>query len=248
MNTLAPALDFRIFLEREFLRRCRKNKLYSLRSFASQLEIEASFLSKLIRGKQKITSKTIERIGQKIGINQLELSKYLDKSPLDPTKIYNQMPEDCFALLSDSMHFAIIELIKLPHCQKDYSWMAKTLESTAKEVEECVLRLERVGFLKGWQILAPTNTWSNFEHSTEARKNLQKSLLLKALESLDEVPFEKRQSASLTIACDKNLVPTIKQKIDDFIAHLDSYIENKGNENSVYQCCFSFFPLTKDIK
>jgi uncharacterized protein (TIGR02147 family) len=74
---------------------------------------------------------------------------------------------------------------------------------------------------------------------------LQKQLHEKAIEAIEDVPFELREHSGLTVAVDPKLIPEIKKKMMEFRRSLDKYITAQGNEKEVYHLCVSFFPLTK---
>src|SRR4051794_17258701 len=58
----------RSVLEREFASRCRRNRRYSLRSFARFLGIDHSTLSKILRGVRQTPSDSLRRIAPKVGL------------------------------------------------------------------------------------------------------------------------------------------------------------------------------------
>lgn len=242
-----PAPDFRIYLEREFLSRMERNTRYSLRSFARDLDIEPSFLSKLIRGKQKLTSNTLVRLAEKLNIQDNEIDTYLRKSA-ENLCVYHVIDQEKFLHISNWTLFSLIELFKIKDFKQDTYWISQRLRVSEKAILSALFKLEEFKFIKQvdneWKLQTKGNTWSNLFSSTQSRRDLQKDLLDKAIEAIDYVPYEYRQNSSLTIACDEALVPEVKQKIKDFSDHLDNFIHKKGKQDSVYQLCVSFFPLT----
>ncbi len=66
-DPVAPrSVDFRLFLQQELVRRCRENRNYSLRAFARHLNLEPSFLSKLLRGERNITIDMFRKLADRL--------------------------------------------------------------------------------------------------------------------------------------------------------------------------------------
>ncbi len=73
-------LDFRQFLADELNRRAQSTPRYSLRAFARQLEVDSSFLSKILTGKRTVTIRTIRLFGERLNLPHNELHKFADAS------------------------------------------------------------------------------------------------------------------------------------------------------------------------
>lgn len=89
MNTApdtANPSEFRLFLQDELVRRCKKNPRFSLRAFARTLAIEPSALSKILHGKRALTPKMLLRIATQLGMSDAEIKKYEPSTRLPPRK------------------------------------------------------------------------------------------------------------------------------------------------------------------
>lgn len=241
--------EFRIFLQNEFVSRCRLNPQFSLRAFAKFLNVDQSLLSKVLRGHRPPSKALIEKICYRIGLSPSEILAFTSGGE-DSKSGYDVLSEDSFAILSDWYHFALLELLKTKGCKSDSAWLAERLGISAIEVNTALERLERMGFLEKrrnrWSHLIPNNTWTNTEATSAARRNLQRNLLEMSLKAIDQVEFSKRENGSLTIACDEKLLPEIKERLTAFRRDLDKFIESQGNFTQVYQLVISFFPLSSD--
>lgn len=252
-KALTPKLNkrtmFRLIVREEFLRRCKNNPSYSLRSFARQIGVDASLLSKVIRGQRQPSIELIKCVGPLIGLRPQQVSKLL-KGNEDVA--YSRVSDDIFLVISDWFHFAILELIKTKCFESDPAWIAQRLSIHNAEVLSAVERLERLGFIEikngKLSLKAQNNTWANNEMTSAARKTLQKQLATKAKDAIDNVPFELRESGSLTIATPRNLIPEVKKKIQAFRREIDEFIEAQESPDEVYQLVVSFYPLTKIVK
>lgn len=80
MQELNKNSDFRQYLEDELARRSQNYPRYSLRAFARHLEVDSSFLSKILNGKRTVTMRTIRMFGERLNLNPDELSKFGEMS------------------------------------------------------------------------------------------------------------------------------------------------------------------------
>ena len=252
--------DFRIYLQNEFLARCRKNERYSLSAFARFLGMDISTLAKVLKGQRPIRAQAIKRIGLKLGLNPFQISDFEKSSPranaknkTDETPAnYQQLTLDAFQVISDWYHYAILELIQLPHFKGDAGWIAKTLRITPAEVQIATERLLRLEMIE----ITPEGKWidqsnghtttlgSNFTAS--AFKNLQRQILEKAIQALDEVPFEKRSQTSLTMAINPDRIPEAKKKLVEFQRGLNRFLGEGARTESdeVYHLSLSLYPVS----
>jgi hypothetical protein len=242
--------QFRVAIQKEFIDRCRKNPAYSLRAFSKYLEIDQSFLSKLLKGQRSITKELSEAIGPKLGLKPAQV-KALFASGTASMPGFLSLSDDEFEFLSEWHHFAILELSKTNDFDPDPLKIARRLGIHIEEVRSAIDRLQRLNFIRitenGIKILAPNNTWSNTKKTSDARKRLQRSLLEKSITAIDHVPFEHRENASLTVAINKNRIPEFKEKLKEMRQSLASQFQGNGEKglDEVYQLTISFFPLTK---
>jgi uncharacterized protein (TIGR02147 family) len=253
--------DFRRALQAELVKRCQKNPRYSLRAFAKNLGVGPSFLSMILASKRTITINTIENLGPKIGLNPKELAtlkqniisknlKSTNESTSDENSndTYIQVAMDQFHLISDWYHYAILELISVETFKPEPRFIAKSLGISVGEVNAAVERLVRLNLLK-----IENEIWRAVdEHSTNydkvtlslARRKLQKQVLEKALTSLEEVDYQKRDQTSMTMAIDVTLLPEARKKITKFRREMARFLQ-KNNKNEVYNLAVALYPLTQ---
>lgn len=244
--------QIRVALQKEFISRCKRNSAYSLRAYAKYLEIDQSFLSKLLKGQRSVTKDLAEAIGPKIGFKPSQL-KSLFAAGTQAMPGFLTLSDDEFELLSEWHHFAIIELAKTKDFEFDIAKIAKRLGIHSEEVRDAIARLQRLGFVhvqaeqKKIKLLSPHTSWSNTRKTSIARKKFQRELIEKGLEAIDHVPFEFRDNSSLTVAINKERIPEFKEKIRQMRKELADFLQKDGEENldEVYQLTIGLFPLTK---
>lgn len=110
-------------IQREFIERCRKNPSYSLRAFAKYLNIDQSFLSKLLKGQRSITPDLAAAVGPKLGLKPKQVRE-LFNSGTASLPGFLSLSDDEFELLSEWHHFAILELSKTDDFQTIHASLA----------------------------------------------------------------------------------------------------------------------------
>jgi transcriptional regulator with XRE-family HTH domain len=68
-------VTFRAVLTAEFDRRRRANSRYSLRSFARDLSIDHSTLSQILRGKRRITGRSLRAMGRRLRLTAPQIAE-----------------------------------------------------------------------------------------------------------------------------------------------------------------------------
>ncbi len=247
---------FRHHLLSEYEFTCRKNIRYSLRAFASKLDVDSTTLSRILKGQRQISFEMFEHLARKIGLGPAERVQYLSQTTESlkrSSTAYRKISLDAFTAISDWYHFAIVELMRTKGFLEDPKWIAKKLGISQTLAHAAVERLERLGWIQitpegKWIDCAGHNTTDDPDDKTLAYRKLQKQLLEKALEALDTIPFSQRDQSSMTVAVSARQLPQIKKQIDEFRRSLTESIETNKNRESVYTLLVSFFPLTRSLK
>lgn len=227
----------RSHLRRELLKRHQRNPKYSLRAFAKHLDLEPSYLSKLLQGKRMFNSKNIGRLEKKLG---------LSLSQTEPQNFQNISSSAIY----DNWHaLAILEFLLIKNAGTNEKSISRSLGISLFEAREALNLLEKLGHIKGnrlgnWK-LNNTNTSSIGIPASEQLKNLQRRYLSLADIALDEVAPELRDQSGITMAIDIAMIPKAKECIKKFRRELCALMQEHQKFNSVYQLSISFFPLTK---
>ncbi|WP_413288148.1 TIGR02147 family protein [Bdellovibrio sp. HCB337] len=249
-------IDFKTLLRQELEDRCKRNPSYSLRAFATQLEIDASTLSKILKGKRPLGPQMIKKLGARIGMSTKEVSVFsrlADKSADAAAEqmTFEQITYDRFAVISDWYHFAILELMQIKDFRTDPAWIAKALGMQRSEVSAAIERLQRVGLLKvndngTWDDVSGGNTTSiGPEMMSTAHRRLQQQFLEKASESLVQVPIQERDHSTMTMAVDRSRLPAAREKIKRFRRSLAKFLTEGDVRDEVLNLNIALFPITK---
>lgn len=263
---------YRKRLREELSRRIENNPRYSLRSFAKALNVEPGALSQILLGKRFLSEKMIERLLKRIELTPEERSEFIHSVAMarkkhglvraspglhqvlaEPTKPGSEteardLTMDQFRVISDWYHFAILEMTRVKGFKPDARWISKRLGISAMEAKlalQRLIELELVENIQGRLIKTQDNfnTLDKSKTSTWHRRR-QKQVLEKSLQSLENDPIEKRVHASVTFAIDPAKVTDARNRIQQFIWDMTSYMTQE-NQKSVYEMTVNLFPLEK---
>lgn len=236
---------FRNILNEEFVRRTNKNPNFSIRAFARQLDIEPSSLAQILSGKRKLTDKMRIRLGSKLGFGPARM-----RSTSIRFQDFSKLEDDDFKVISDWYYYAILELTACKGFKGNPQWISKALNLPFAKTLDAIERLKRLKYLeitpegKWIDCLGDTNNLGN-EFRTTAFTEHQRQVVKKALEALDEIPYEDRVQSSMTLTTSKKKLKEAKVKILEFIEELNGFLR-EGNENEdVYNISVSLYPLSK---
>lgn len=241
---------FRLWLQKQFTERCKKNARYSLRAFAKNLELDASTLSQVLSGKRRLSKKGIQNICDKLSVSPKELQLFglIENKKNEAEENYLQVSIDTFAIISEWYHYAILELTYVSGFKADPKWIARKLSITVEEAKSAVERLIRVGLLleeNGSLIKSSKKLTNNGTINTSgAHKELQKQVISKALMAVDEVPQDEKDITSMTMAIDTKNLDKARLLIQKFRRDLCELLED-GDQEQVYNLGIQLYPISK---
>lgn len=198
----APSsLTFKAYLQSEFARRCSQNSLYSLRSFANNLNIDHSTLSQLMRGKRPFTERTIRKLGRRLRLGEGTIEDFVTYESLfalsSSGRVENvrQLMHDTLNLISNPCHLSILELVNLEEFRPDSRWIARVLDVSTDEVNVALNRLMRLGLLE----MSSSDCWTDKSGTPQKSLNeFVKATIQHLSERLNELS-EESTSESLQV-------------------------------------------------
>ncbi|HKE96392.1 MAG TPA: helix-turn-helix transcriptional regulator [Povalibacter sp.] len=128
-------MRFQARLHAAFLQRRRINPGYSLRAFARALRIDHATLSQILRGRRRVTARTIRACGLALGLTPREI-------------------RDCCHVEHEA---AIVLATTHPHFRPDSRWLAVTLNIPLDDVNialQALLQQRRLSMKtrNSWQV------------------------------------------------------------------------------------------------
>lgn len=243
--------EFRLFLQGELVRRCQSNGRYSLRAFARTLDIEPSALSKLLNGKRQLTPEMFARLTGRLALGHDDVRHFIrtDDPSQQPQMTFDQISLDSFQVVSDWYHMAIVELGRVRGFRGDPQWVARALGISSAEARDAIDRLIRLGLLaqtaKGtFCSTGKEVTTVDHQFTTAALKKMQRQVLERAIQALEDTPVEKRDQSTMTMAVDTARLPAAKLKIREFRRSLCDFLEGSSKRSEVYHLSISLYPVT----
>lgn len=241
INRVDRQLEFRLWLQEEFSRRCRTNTSFSIRAFAKYLGVDSSALSQILSGKRRVSDKMMERF-----FTRLE-SRADFQNKNNKAEPYSIIQADVFAVIADWHHFAILDLTLLKGFKSDPCWIASKLDISLSQTQFAIERLKRLGMLaeKNGKLKKAKSLYSNYIEgaSSSAHKEYQRQVIGKALTAIDHCPQEKKDITGITIAANSKKLAEAKEKIKAFRRELCAFMED-GEGDSVYHLTLQLYPVT----
>ncbi|MGZ3788129.1 MAG: TIGR02147 family protein [Bacteriovorax sp.] len=240
---------FRLWLQKKFAEKCKKNPRYSLRAFAKALELDASSVSQILSGKRKVSNKSIQRICTKLSVSPNELKNFgLLENSNGTSNDWFQVTLDTFSVISEWYHYAILELTYISGFKSGPRWIAKKLSITTEEARIAIERLKRLGLLleENGSLIKSSKRLTNqgLIDTSRAHKELQKHVLSKALIAVEECPQEEKDITSMTMAIDPKNLANAKLLIQKFRRDLCDLLED-GTPEQVYHLGIQLYPISK---
>lgn len=237
-----------------------KNRRYSLRKMAADLKLEASFLSKLINRKRKVTVALIERLAKKLSLSPDEVQKFklsvlkrMESHPKKESRRKNSQFQildlDKAKHIGGWQYFAILELFNIPHLNLTPHKISDLLDVSEPEIVLALEKLESLGLLVRTldRKLKPRDANNSLKQSpftVEELKETQKQFLIKSIQTLESVPLEERDHTGMTLAIRQDQVVQAKKMIKSFRRRFMVELEKQKPFERVYQLSIAFFPLS----
>ncbi len=264
---MKQAADYREILRNELIERCNRNARYSLRSFARHLKLDPARLSDVLNGKKGLSREAAHGLARILGFNAFETEFFCDsveacharsrvarreaqarlREKVGDRQTSQTLSVDAFKAISDWYHFAILQLLKLPKKCDDSAWIGRALELRPLQVEEALLRLERLEMIekvKGRYQVVADYVFSTDGVPSDALKKFHEQILQKAISAIYIQPISDRNLAAITMPMSRKEIDRARLRIQGFLKSLCDEFSESPDCDSVY--CFStqLFNLT----
>lgn len=250
--------NFRLWLQSQLTDRCRRNPKYSLRAFAQLLKMDASSVSQILSGKRHVSPKIIAKICAILGVAPHQVALFIENAQrkkkgereesFTQSMHFEQIALDAFAVISDWHHYAILELTSVEGFQNNPAFISKAIGISVSEAKASIERMRRLNLLREENgSLVKTNQFVTNAlpgATSAALKNLQRQVISRALEAVDDVPQDEKDITSITMAIDPVKLPEARKKIARFRRELCAFLED-GTQTRVYQMGIQLYPISK---
>jgi uncharacterized protein (TIGR02147 family) len=236
----------------------RTKPQYSLRAFARDIDVHASTLSQVLKGKRALPFKSAHTVAGNLSLSPKERTLFLEsifraKTNIDEIKISEldkiiMHDETYHKGIAEWEHYAVLELFDLANFEVNKKSIASKLDLTPTRVEVVLTNLLQCGLLKNGQNdnyeKAHPDIKTTEDVASNALKESHKETLNMGLNKLDEIEVELRDFSSSTIGIDLEKLPEAKTIIREFRQKMTGLLRD-GNKTDVYQLAIQFYPLTK---
>lgn len=240
------------FLLAQFNVRKSKNKRYSQRAFARLIEMNPGRVNQYFSDERLITKTVAQRISTKLGLDREQQAYFVYLCEVDRQKekapTLKLLRDDELALVVEWYHFAILSLTSTKDFRLDHGWIAERLGLPLDLVTSSLERLERIGMIKiqeGQLERTPGSLTTTEDIPNQFLVLSHQDSLRYIVDNLPQVPVEKRDVSSITLAIDDRKLKEAKEVIRTFRRRLAGMV-SKGKKNQVYTINVQLFPLTKE--
>jgi len=241
-------------LKKELKKRQDKNPRYSLRSFARDLKISPSMISRFLAGEREPSPETLGQI-----LDCLDLDPSLKKQIVDSLVSQQdfKIPQDAdyvelnagqLAKLNHWLFFALLELLRSPRRKFSISKIAKALSQPEKLIEEKVEILLEMGLLKKTQ-----SGFKSMESKQTAKTTrsvldqIHAGYLDQAKLSMSSSKEEQRSISGITVLSNPARIAEAAERIKIFRRTLASFlaVRPEDQDEKLYRVQIALFPLEK---
>jgi transcriptional regulator with XRE-family HTH domain len=256
LGPVSPPVSFRHFLRGELALRCGRNAQYSLRAFARFLGLDHSTLSQLLRGKRRLTERTVRRCGMRLGLDEDSVREFCRSeagvSDADDEVLgeVRRLASDTASVVAEWHHYAILELVRLDSFRPDSRWLARVLGLSVDEVNIALQRLLRLGLLSmdaadRWVDRSGDTAASVRGFTGEALRRLVEQSGARLLEAIENPASGQCAYSATTIAIPSDRITEVAERIERFRRELLAFARKNARPDDVYQLEIRFVPLTR---
>jgi len=241
-------------LKKELKKRQLKNPQYSLRSFARDLKISPSMISRFLSGEREPSPESLGQI-----LDCLDVDPSLKKQIIDSllTKQDFKIPQDAdyvelsagqLAKLNHWLFFALLELLRSTTRKFSITKIAKALSQPEKQIEEKIEVLLEMGLLKKTQSgFKSMDAKQTAKTSRSVLDQIHAGYLDQAKLSMGSLKEDERSISGITVLSNPERVAEAAERIKIFRRTLSSFLAVKPGEHDekLYRVQIALFPLEK---
>jgi uncharacterized protein (TIGR02147 family) len=265
-----------VFLKSIYYQRRERNPSYSLSAFSRDLGFSLSIVSRVMASKRPVSLKMGLQISNVLDLDQNDRNEFISqilrhlgdnakvsarlKKQILHTSLAVEAPlteasVDTFDPISDWYHIAILNLLRLSDFDADPEWISDRLNITTDEARSSLEKLLSGGFVEvrsGKLVRKEQNLSFRARSSKASIRKFHSQMIHKALlnlENHDEATFNNRMITGVTLACSKDQIETMKDKIEKFQEDLISFLARSSESpDALYQFNIQLFPFTSKEK
>jgi uncharacterized protein (TIGR02147 family) len=245
-------------LKESLLQKQKANPSYSLRAFARDLDIDASSLSKILKGTRVLTRKDSISIVSKLNLSPEERTLFLESmystrnkidnikiSPVDERYILN---ESHYKVIAEWEHFVVDTLFELDDFTPSESEISKSLGISKERAAEVLENLKICGLVIEDKSGNLKKAYPKIRTPEDVKSQALRDSHLETLEmgkaKLENIDINLRDFSSITVGVDLEKIHEAKEIIREFRQKMEALFKN-GKKKEVYQLAIQFYPMTE---
>ncbi len=246
-----------IVLQQELCSKKTRNNSFSLRAFASFLDVDSSSLSKVLRGERVFNMKNTSSVAKKLKLKGLRLENFI-RAKINDLKIEkigfeNKLVLDCKTykkIIEDWEYYALLDLVNTKNFVMNFIWIGARLGISEKRAEDVFYSLHQYGFIEISEDGSISTNNIHFCTSEDINSSVLQKAHIKASElaisKIESIDVNLRDYSVITMPVSKDLLPVAKDLIRDFRVRLSELLQS-GDSDEVYQMNIQLFPLSKEV-
>lgn len=261
--------DYRSYLKNLLVDRIQRNPSYSLRAFATNIGVSSSMLSEVLKGEKRLSPDKAGVIANKLdlssdeeryflGLVQIESARDVKQrekilarlQELAPNREIRDLSIDQFHTIADWICVSGMALLAGHPKGLTATEIASRLGVNKFEASEAMDRWVRLDLLERTE--GELYTRVSHEHlmmksaaPDGALRKFHKSMLERAIQSLETQSSSEKFIGSETLAFDPERLAEVSEIIEDAVAKILKVAKNSTNKKEVYHLGFQFFRVTK---
>ncbi len=261
--------DYRLYLKDYYEERKRENTYFSYRYMGQKLNLDHSFIVKILMGKRHIKEALIPELIQFCKLNEKEglyfetlvhftkarsdsqIKMYFEKLlSLKSVSHYN-IHESQFEYFHKWYYAAVRGAIEYLGFKDNYKQLANHLNPTItqKQAKESIALLEKLKLIEenkeGFYVLTKNHLTTAEKWKGIAIKEYQKEVIRMSSESIDRDLKENRDISTITMAIESDKLPLFKNMLKEFRDAVINQVDEMHAPDAVYQLNLQMIPLTK---
>jgi uncharacterized protein (TIGR02147 family) len=261
--------NYREFIRDYYLSSKARNKKFSHRLFARLAGFKSSnFIKFIIDGQSNISEESANKLALAMKLTKEEahffrnLVSFNQASTTDERhhfarelvacRTYRKifpLKEALFNYTSKWYLSVLRGLVGLKAFREDLEWISQNIfpAISEAEIQKGFDELLKLNLLKrdemGNLVQTSSNISSEDEVALSSVAHFHREMMVRASESIDRVPREKRDISGITIGMSIETAKIIKEKVQKFRREIVEIATQDGNANAVYQFNLQLFPL-----
>lgn len=246
-------MNIATILNAEFARRKKKNARYSLRSFAKFLAVDPTALIRIMQDDRQPSQKTLAKFLTALDLNQnFKVTDFQSASVVNKKKkalLQDAFDAKDFETVFASKHIYVLTALRLSNLT-----LAQVKNKLLKfhgiddaDFRNIIEDLKSVNAVsetsRGIEVLYQNKSTVPLPFTSEKRKSLQKEFLNQGAKAIDEVAFEDRVNATLTLSINKNDLHHVERILKEARIKINKLSEKQRDLNAVYNVCMAAYPI-----